>query len=191
MFFVICLILMSITKKVATTVEMKAEFIVVLTWNSNENGEADDIDLWVEDPVGNVIFFRRKEIGLMHLDRDDLGATNDVIITADGRKIMSTTNQEIATIRGLINGEWTVNLHMYKKKVKMISDVEVRIEKLNPSVSTIAHEKYRMSQDLEEITVIRFTTSEDGTVLLTDKTPKELVKRELLSTHRDFYMGER
>jgi len=33
----------------------------------------------LQDPAGNVLHFRQKDVGLAHLDRDDLGKINDII----------------------------------------------------------------------------------------------------------------
>lgn len=189
-FFAICLILMNIQKaKTDPNIKTKAEFVITLTWDSNAEGLGDDIDLWIEDPEDNIIFFKNKELGLSHLDRDDLGNTNDSIITADGRKISIPINQEIGTIRGIIPGEWTVNIHMYRKRIKEPSNVEVKIEKLNPTVKIVAYEKYLMKTDLEEITVARFMVSNDGTVLFIDKIPKKLIEKKL--EHSEMTRGGR
>ncbi len=63
-------------------VDNKAEFLITLTW---PDGRREDIDLYVADPDGRLVWFRSREAGLMHLDRDDLGLGNDVIEVA-GKK---------------------------------------------------------------------------------------------------------
>ena len=52
-----------------SSVQVKAEYMITLSWNDEMD---DDIDLYVEDPRGALACFRRREDGLMHLDRDDL-----------------------------------------------------------------------------------------------------------------------
>ena len=49
-------------------IDPKAEYIITVTWGDNR---PEDIDTWVEDPDGRVIWFRNTEAGLLHLDRDD------------------------------------------------------------------------------------------------------------------------
>ena len=56
-------------------IDPKAEFLITLTW---PDGRREDVDLYVEDPAGQLVWFRSREAGLMHLDRDDLGERNDV-----------------------------------------------------------------------------------------------------------------
>ena len=55
---------------------VNAEFIITMSWPKDSK---DDIDLYVMDPAGNIVYFRDKDNGLMHLDRDDLGDKNDQI----------------------------------------------------------------------------------------------------------------
>ena len=50
-------------------IDPKAEYILTITWEDNS---PDDIDVWVEDPEGQLVYFRAAEAGLLHLDRDDL-----------------------------------------------------------------------------------------------------------------------
>ena len=91
-------------------VDPKAEFLITLTW---PDGRAEDVDLYVEDPAGELVWFRRREAGLMHLDRDDLGELNDTIEVA-GETVRNPLNEEIVSIRGLRPGEFVVNAHLYR-----------------------------------------------------------------------------
>ena len=90
-------------------VDPKAEVLITMTWPDNH---PDDIDLYVEDPSGGVVWYHVKESGLMHLDRDDRGNYRDVI-TVDGNKIQNPLNQETVTIRGIVPGEFIINIHHY------------------------------------------------------------------------------
>ena len=57
-------------------IEEKSDFIIILTWDDDSG---DDIDLWIRDPLGNLLSFKNREDALMHLDRDDLGLSNDKV----------------------------------------------------------------------------------------------------------------
>mgnify|MGYP006946111184 CR=1 FL=1 len=72
----------------------------------------NDIDTWVQDPGGKLVWFRNREAGLMHLDRDDRGNFKDTI-TVDGKQIENPINQETVTLRGIEKGEYIVNVHQY------------------------------------------------------------------------------
>ena len=74
--FVIAFILINPIAKKGDVIK-KAEYMIVLEWNHEYN---DEIDLWVKDPAGNIVSFLQKSKGLMHLEKDDLGYSNDVYV---------------------------------------------------------------------------------------------------------------
>ena len=87
-------------------IESKAEFIVTMDWPDNH---PDDLDLFVQDAAGNIVWYRHREAGFMVLERDDRGGANDFIVV-NGKKIVSPIREEIVTIRGIVAGEYTVNV---------------------------------------------------------------------------------
>ena len=50
----------------------------------------------------------------MHLDRDDLGRTSDIMMI-DGEKIVIKINREVVTMRGIAKGDYYINIHVYNK----------------------------------------------------------------------------
>lgn len=152
-------------------IETKAEFIITVTWNEASD---DDVDTYLEDPLGNVLSYRRKDIGLAHLDRDDRGQINDRVRLADGSTVTVRENQELTSIRGFIGGQWVLNLHMYAKRDKTPTRVRIRVEKLNPAVRTIYDQEVEMTEKWQEITIGRFQMSAQGQVTGWDKLPKKL-----------------
>jgi len=155
----------------------KAEFLVTLTWDSETN---DDVDLWIQDPANNVMFFREKEVGLMHLDRDDLGYRKDTVIV-NGQQITQYTNQEIATIRGFVPGQWIINIHMYRKAWGEPANVNVRVDKLNPRFTTIVDKDYKMAVKGDEITVIRMTMDCKGKITNQDDVLSPFVSQRIIT----------
>ena len=119
-------------------IESKAEFIISVEW---DDYHPDDVDLIVEDPKGNVVYFQNQEDGLMHLDRDDRGTLADRI-TIDGKNIENPSNQEIVTIRGIMSGEYVINLLHYKANFVVPLKTKVKIEKINPRVQTVYSVSY-------------------------------------------------
>ncbi len=89
----------------AGKVDSKAEFIITVDWPDNH---PDDIDTFVQDPQGQIVWFRRREADFMLLDRDDRGGMNDFVVV-NGAKVPTAMRQELITIRGIIAGEYTVN----------------------------------------------------------------------------------
>jgi hypothetical protein len=174
-FFVLALILINPTKQENNT-EAKAEFMIVVEWPSELD---DDVDVYVEDPSGNLVAFMRREEGLMHLDRDDLGLRNDSVLTDFG-VIEYKENRELVTLRGISKGEYVVNVHMYMKRSKAIEvPVIIKLEKLNP-YKTVTIKRVILKVTGDEKTAFRFTLSEQGKVLDVSELPKKLaVKGEV------------
>jgi hypothetical protein len=176
--FIIAFLLINPSIKKAD-IKTKAEFVITVTWNDNSQ---DDVDTWLQDPAGNVLHFRQKDVGLAHLDRDDLGKINDIITLDDGRRIEYTHNQELTTIRGFVTGEWVLNVHMYNKRDSNPTLVEVRIDKLNPKVQTLFYKKIVMKSKWEEVTITRFVMTNQGDIISWDDLPKKLLKQASLQT---------
>ena len=152
-------------------IDPKAEYILTITWEDNN---PDDIDVWVEDPEGQVIWFRNPAAGLLHLDRDDRGLINDTI-NINGEEIQNPLNQEVVTIRGVVKGEYVVNLHYYATETNKPNDVEVRLVKVNPSLEVIYYNTVTLNELGEEKTALRFTIGFDGKVSNISFLPKQLV----------------
>lgn len=157
-------------------IDPKAEFIVNVTW---EDLREDDIDTWVESPSGELLWFRNSEVGLMHLDRDDRGTANDML-TFNGASHINPLNQEIATIRGYIPGEYVVNVHYYASKTQEPIPVQVRVSKVNPKLEVVYYATVTLQRTGNERTAVRFTVAKDGSVSDISTLQKELVLHELL-----------
>ena len=154
-------------------IDTKAEFVIAVTWPDDS---VADVDTWLEDPEGAIAHFRQKDIHLMHLDRDDLGKSNDVVWVG-GHKIVYPFNQELTSIRGFVPGEWVLNVHLYNKKEhKGPIKVSIRIDKLNPNTATIFTKTVILNNTGEEITVTRFTMTADGDIVDWDDLPKNLIQ---------------
>jgi hypothetical protein len=176
-FFVVALLAMNPKAKTGD-IPAKAEFIITVTWpDMNPN----DIDTWVEDPAGNVVWFRQREAGLMHLDRDDRGLSNDTI-TINGKQIINPLNQEVVTLRGIAPGEFTVNVHYYESKDKLPVDVSVSVVKVNPRAEVVYYGTLNLPERGAEQTAVRFTLAPDGSVLNVNTLPKTLVSEQKSST---------
>ncbi|MDA1132425.1 MAG: hypothetical protein O2905_04275 [Proteobacteria bacterium] len=153
-------------------VDPKAEVLITVTWPDQH---PDDIDLYVEDPNGGVVWYHVKESGLMHLDRDDRGNYRDTI-TVDGQKIQNPLNQETVTVRGIIPGEFVVNVHHYLANSTEDVPVEVKVEKLNPEVTLVFYTTLQLDHKGQELTAVRFTMDNEGGISDVNRRPKTLVR---------------
>ena len=171
--FVLSFILINPSKK-ENNIKAKADFMITVTWNKDLD---DDVDTYVEDPVGNLVAFMRREEGLMHLDRDDLGHRNDTINTPNG-PIEYKDNREIVTLRGFIPGEYVVNVHMYMKREIAPTEVTIVLEKLNPYMIIMA-KNVILTTSGQEDTAFRFVVDSEGSVTKVNELKKTLVKSKV------------
>lgn len=152
-------------------VDPKAEFLITLAW---PDGRPEDVDLYVEDPAGNLVWFRQREAGLMHLDRDDLGQRND-FIEVGGQRIVNPLNQEIVSIRGIVPGEHVVNLHLYRDEGGQPVPATVKVEKLNPKVELVFYGSVTLAELGDERTAVRFSVGSDGRVRDVNRLARRIV----------------
>ncbi len=175
--FVFCFIvaLLAMNPKALKTgdIPSKAEFIINVSW---PDLDPNDIDTWVQDPGGNMVWFRSREAGLMHLDRDDRGLKGDAIVV-NGKEVVNPLNQEVVTLRGFQSGEFTVNLHYYESRNGQPVEVTVSIIKVNPRAEVIFYGQMVLARKGDEATAARFTVLPDGGVAHVNTLPKTLVER--------------
>jgi hypothetical protein len=153
-------------------IDSKAEFIITMDWPDNH---PDDLDLFVQDPVGNIAWYRHREAGFLTLDRDDRGGANDFIIV-NGRKILSPIREEIVTVRGIVPGEYTVNVSHFQATTGQPVGATVKVQKLNPIAQVIFDDKVTVDHIGDEKTALRFTLDAGGKVLDVQRRPKSLLE---------------
>ncbi len=157
-------------------VDSKAEFIITVDWPDNH---PDDIDTFVQDPQGQIVWFRRREADFMLLDRDNRGGLNGFVVV-NGEKVPTAMRQEVVTIRGIIAGEYTVNIYHFAATTGRPVPVTVMVQKLNPKVDIVAKETIDLRQGGEEVTAVRFTMDAKGEVTETNR-----IQRSILQTFQN------
>ncbi|MCP5271263.1 MAG: hypothetical protein H6932_08515 [Burkholderiaceae bacterium] len=172
MLFAIALLAMNPKAKTGV-IDAKAEFIVTVTW---PDMDPNDIDTWVQDPSGNLVWFRAREAGLMHLDRDDRGTANDTLVI-NGQQVINPLNQEVVTVRGYAPGEYTVNVFYYETRNGQPVDVTVSVVKVNPRAEVVFYGTVPLARKGDEATAVRFSVNRDGGVDGVGTLPKKLVER--------------
>lgn len=167
--FVIAFVLMNPIAKQGDILT-KAEFVIQVDWGETR---VEDIDLWVQRDDNVPVSYRHKKSSVMHLERDDLGIKNDIVVI-DGSERILRTNSETLTIRGIVPGDYYVGVHYYsemqgyKYSQKILDDriveVEVVVTKINP-YSIVYKGKAILTQEGETANIIGFTVNENGTVV--------------------------
>jgi hypothetical protein len=153
-------------------IDSKAEFIITMDW---PDAHPDDLDLFVQDPAGNIAWYRHREAGFLTLDRDDRGGANDFIIV-NGKKIASPIREEIVTVRGILAGEYTVNISHFQATTGMPVAAHVKVQKLNPTAQVIFDNKLTLDHTGHERTAVRFRLDAEGKVVNVDQRPKSLLE---------------
>lgn len=172
--FFITIALINLENK-SGVIDPKAEFIISATWPENL---PDDIDLWVEDPHGEIVSYLQRDAGWMHLDRDDRGEINDKVVI-DGSEVIYPINQEIVTIRGAIPGEYTVNLYYYQAGQAGGVPVTLKVERVNPEFRLVFVEQIRLESVDAERTAVRFTITGDRELVNVNRLQRRLTPYEL------------
>jgi hypothetical protein len=153
-------------------VDTKAEFLITMSWPDNH---PDDIDLYTEDPLGNIVWYHQREAGFMVLDRDDRGGINNSVMV-NGKKVTTPMRQETVSIRGIVAGEYTVNVNHYLATTGMPVPVTVKVEKVNPTVQVVSYDTLTLDHTGEELTAVRFRVAKNGDVIDVNHREKSLIQ---------------
>lgn len=145
-------------KKENASIETDGQYAIVATWPVGAN---DDVDLYVKDPSGNLIFYGRTTAELMHLEYDDRGDLGDKAMTSSG-EVRVAINQERAIIRGGMPGEYVVNVHMFAKRASAPTTVKISLYRLKGDDTEILVKERVLKADDDEATAFRFTLGPDG-----------------------------
>lgn len=172
LFILTTLLIAPITKN-TEGIKKNADYVITLEWPN----ELDcDVDLWIRDPLNNVVSYRFMEAGLMYFERDDMGKRRSVY-ELDGKEIViDPDNKEFVTFRGTFVGEYIVNLHVYScidpiKKQSLqagtLVEIPVTIEiiKINPIFTIIKHIEMKMDSVWQEKTAIRFIMDDKKNII--------------------------
>lgn len=136
----------------------QGSLIVELYWN---DALETDLDLWVKAPDDVPVGYSNMGGRYFNLLRDDLGS--------DGRHDISGKNMEIAVSRGLPEGEYIVNVHLF-----MLDGASFPVHfkvlvslKRNPQYGTeqLFSIDSKMVTPGQEKTLIQFSIDEDGELI--------------------------
>lgn len=122
-------------------------------------GDAD-VDLWVWGPAEPApVGYSNKGGVLWNLLRDDLGLAPDA----------TSINYENAYTRGVVPGEYTVNLHCYRcPELPVMVDVLISLNDIKgngkSSSKTLMTSKVELSRQGQEKTVVTFKMDDKGVI---------------------------
>jgi hypothetical protein len=156
--FVVCVVLIMphinppVTKTAQDT-DPPGNVIVEVRWPDELDS---DVDLWVEAPGDVPVGYSNKGGVIFNLLRDDLGKRADA----------TGMNYEVSYSRGILAGEYTVNLHLYRNTAGVFPIPVTVVTSVKKSAKESARQLLASHIELvregEELTVYRFKLSEQG-----------------------------
>lgn len=167
----------------------KAEFLIIIEWEDNAN---DDVDLWVRDPNGTTVSFTNKTGGLLNLEKDDLGMSNDRWRKPDGTIVTIPINREVITMRGIVPGRYEVAAHIYSMKyaplrnqtgssTEPVQTIEgtiiATLVKINPYGEVYTSTRTYVSKG-QVFTLFNFELDENGKVIVIDEKRNNIILRQ-------------
>lgn len=160
--FVVCVILIlphinpAKAKPRPEGLEPPGNVVVELRWPDEIDA---DVDLWVQGPGDVPVGYSNKGGRLFNLLRDDLGHRGDV----------SGLNYEVAYSRGVVAGEYVVNVHLYRNPSQLLPVPVTVVASVKPSVAESARQLLARTVELgregEERTVFRFRLDQAGALV--------------------------
>lgn len=175
MVMMLCLLLIStqiVTKRSDKDYHPVAQYLVTLTWDDARNV---DLDLWLRDPFGHIIFYNNRESSNISLDRDSRGYLTNQTTLPDGT-VLNSGNREIISIRAILPGDYLVSVGYYDGVGAI--DATVLVEKVNPSLSTVAGGKVNLKLAKQSANVVAFHVAPDGRVTRLPLPPRTLIEEQ-------------
>jgi len=133
--------------------EPPGNVVVEIHWPDGLNA---DVDLWVQAPGDVPVGYSNKGGIIFNLLRDDLGNRADA----------TNRNYEVSYSRGILPGEYTVNLHLFRNPagvypvpVTVVTSVK---KDAKSSLRQILASEVKLTREGQELTVYRFTLNEEG-----------------------------
>lgn len=163
MMFFIAFILIKPENKIRN-VDSLVQYRITIEWKAGNN---NDVDLWVRDPIANLAWYSNRDVGMMHLDRDDRGNIGDFVIY-DGKVISSDKNFEIFSIRKTIPGEYIANIHLFGKVDVIPTKVVGKLIQVDP-YKVLQISEIWLAYIGEEKLLFRFTFNEKGDIISNSK----------------------
>src|SRR5581483_12018973 len=103
------------------------------------------------------------------------GGANDFILV-NGNKIPSPIREEIVTVRGVVAGEYTVNVSHFSATTGQPVAATVKVQKLNPTAQVVFDDKIMVDHAGDEKTAVRFKVDAAGKVIDVFQRPKSLLE---------------
>lgn len=175
-FFIVILALIQINPEsvVKPAIETRGKFLITIQW---EDGSRDDVDIYVQGPDGKIAYFQSRNNELMHLEYDDRGTVGDKVVSSVAGEVILDRNEERVVLRGTIPGEYTVNVHMFRKTETQPTHVKAALYQLIGSDKELHRTENILTVQGQEATAFRFTVTETEFIRGINDLPKPIMGR--------------
>lgn len=184
LFMITTLLITTKVKDEDAGIKKDAQYIISMSWPNNINC---DVDIWVRDPNNRVVSYQAKDVGVMHIERDDQGWVNDLMTYLKLQPSQQLNNSETWVLRGKMAGKFTVNIHLYScavndKAVPLGQSFEVpvtlELTKLNPNLKKVLTKTVTIKKVWEEITAFNFVLDGKNDIVTITDEQVDLVKEK-------------
>lgn len=139
--------------KTSDAVDMPGNVMVEIRWPDQIDA---DVDLWVQAPGDVPVGYSNKGGKVFNLLRDDLGTKGDA----------TGLNYEVSYSRGIVEGEYTVNVHLYRNNTQLTEIPVTTVVSVKGATAHTAKQILTSQVKLEhlgqELTVFRFRLTKSG-----------------------------
>jgi hypothetical protein len=140
----------------------------------------------MKDSKGHICGFKSREGGegsLFSLSRDCLGSNSTE--SNEHGEVINKINEEIVSIRGIVEGEYIINVHSYNLKACPTPlKSTVKLVKTKPFGVPITKMK-EFSSTGEEITFFRFSLDKDGKITEINELTTSILQEKIENTNND------
>lgn len=150
--------------KPASAIRTFGLYAVVLTWPQNCHA---DLDLYVRQPSGEIVYFSHANGTAAHLEHDDLGTLGAYHLE---------DNLERTVIRSAQPGEYVANVHVYDgHECRFPAHARVELWRLSGADERVFTVELRMRGKGDEQTAFRFSLGGDGSLGGVNRLPRRLI----------------
>jgi hypothetical protein len=184
LFMITTLLITTKVKDEDAGIKKDAQYIISMSWPNNINC---DVDIWVRDPNNSVVSYQAKDVGVMHIERDDQGWVNDLMTYLKLEPSQQLNNNETWVLRGKMAGKFTVNIHLYSCAVNdkavpigqpMEVPVTLELTKLNPNIKKVLSRTITLKKVWEEVTAFNFALDGKNDIIAITDEQVDLVKEK-------------
>lgn len=127
-----------------------------------------DLDLYVRQPDGEIVFFHHKSGSAVHLEND--------LIPSTGHGYRADLNGERAIVRAVMPGEFVVNVHDYQN-TDCVTPIRARVElwRLRGEDARVTRRGLLIDGTGDEQTAFRFSLRPSGAWFGLSRLPRALV----------------